>query len=103
VNAQGEPTVSHKGGAVGVVTVVDSYTLAFPSYDGSGMFLSMGNIAEAASPYVPDKNGETPFPVWKRIELVQDALPSKDTGQAVREGGVITQEEYGAKLAAGES
>jgi hypothetical protein len=52
---------------------------------------------------VPDKNGDTPFPAWKRIDLVQDALPSKDTGQAVRDGGVITQEEYGAKLAAGES
>ena len=46
VNARGEPTVSHKGGPVGVVTVVDGTTLAFPSYDGNGMFLSMGNIAE---------------------------------------------------------
>ncbi len=166
VNAQGEPTVSHKGGTVGVVTVVDATTLAFPSYDGNGMFLSMGNIAEtgkigmlfidfetpnrvrvqatatistddplmtkypgaqllvrakvekvffncarlihkhkrvAASPYVPDQNGETPFPAWKRIDLVQDALPSKDMGRAIGEGGVITQEEYGAKLATGES
>jgi predicted pyridoxine 5'-phosphate oxidase superfamily flavin-nucleotide-binding protein len=166
VNARGEPTVSHKGGPVGVVTVVDSKTLAFPSYDGNGMFLSMGNIAEtskigmlfidfetpnrmrvqatatlstddplmakypgaqllvrarvekvflncarlvhkhqrvSASPYVPDKNGETPFPAWKRIDLVQDALPPKDVGRAMREGGVITQEDYGAKLAAGES
>ena len=46
VNAQGEPTVSHKGGAVGVVTIVDACTLAFPNYDGNGMFLSMGNITE---------------------------------------------------------
>jgi hypothetical protein len=34
---------------------------------------------------------------------VQDVLPSKDMGRAIGEGGVITQEEYGAKLAAGES
>lgn len=166
VNAQEEPTVSYKGGTVGIVTVVDATTLAFPSYDGNGMFLSMGNIAEtskigmlfidfetpnrvrvqatatvsaddplmakypgaqllvrakvekvffncarlihkykraAASAYVPDPHGQTPFPAWKRIDLVQDALPSKDMGRSVGEGGVITFEEYSAKLAAGQS
>ncbi len=166
VNAQGEPTVSHKGGPVGVVTIVDANTLAFPSYDGNGMFLSMGNIVEttkigllfidfetpnrirvqatatlskddplmanypgaqlivrakvdkvflncarlihkhtrvSTSPYVPDENGETPFPAWKRIDLVQDGLPSKDVGRTAEEGGVITQDEYGAKLATGQS
>lgn len=44
VNADGYPTVSHKGGAPGFVQVVDERTLVFPSYDGNGMFLSMGNI-----------------------------------------------------------
>src|SRR3954451_13574459 len=45
VDADGHPTVSHKGGAAGFVRVVDPTTIAFPSYDGNGMFLSMGNIA----------------------------------------------------------
>ena len=45
VNADGHPTVSHKGGAAGFVRVVDRTTIVFPSYDGNGMFLSMGNIA----------------------------------------------------------
>ena len=45
VDPDGHPTVSHKGGAVGFVRVVDPSTLVFPSYDGNGMFLSMGNIA----------------------------------------------------------
>ncbi len=44
VNHEGQPTVSHKGGAVGFVRVVDPTTIVFPSYDGNGMFLSMGNI-----------------------------------------------------------
>ena len=44
VNHEGHPTVSHKGGAPGFVKVVDPTTLLFPSYDGNGMFLSMGNI-----------------------------------------------------------
>jgi hypothetical protein len=45
VDASGHPTVSHKGGAPGFVRVLDPTTLVFPSYDGNGMFLSMGNIA----------------------------------------------------------
>jgi predicted pyridoxine 5'-phosphate oxidase superfamily flavin-nucleotide-binding protein len=45
VDATGHPTVSHKGGSPGFVRVVDPRTLVFPSYDGNGMFLSMGNIA----------------------------------------------------------
>lgn len=48
VNADGWPTVSYKGGPVGMVRVVDERTLEFPSYDGNGMFLSMGNIESAA-------------------------------------------------------
>jgi predicted pyridoxine 5'-phosphate oxidase superfamily flavin-nucleotide-binding protein len=45
VDHRGYPTCSYKGGNPGFVKVVDSKTLAFPSFDGNGMFLSMGNIA----------------------------------------------------------
>ena len=41
----GVPQCSYKGGAPGFVRVVDSRTIAFPVYDGNGMFLSAGNIA----------------------------------------------------------
>jgi len=166
VNAAGEPTVSHKGGDVGTVTVIDSNTLAFPAYDGNGMFLSMGNITDTAkigmlfidfetpnrvrvqatatlhrddelmvsypgaiaivrahvdrvflncaryihkhtrvetSPYVPDENGEQPYPAWKRIDGLQGSLHPDDEGKAAAAGGVITEEEYGAKVMTGES
>jgi predicted pyridoxine 5'-phosphate oxidase superfamily flavin-nucleotide-binding protein len=45
VDHRGFPTCSYKGGNPRFVKVVDSKTLAFPSYNGNGMFLSMGNIA----------------------------------------------------------
>lgn len=45
VDERGRPTVSYKGGMPGFLRVLDSRTLAFPSYDGNGMYLSMGNIA----------------------------------------------------------
>jgi len=43
-DAQGRPNSSYKGGDPGFVRVVDDRTLAFPCYDGNGMFLSMGNV-----------------------------------------------------------
>src|SRR5450631_1450164 len=45
VDHDGRPTVSYKGGDAGFVKIVDSRTLVFPSYDGNGMFFSMGNVA----------------------------------------------------------
>jgi predicted pyridoxine 5'-phosphate oxidase superfamily flavin-nucleotide-binding protein len=44
VDHRGYPTCSYKGGNPGFVKVLNSKTLAFPSFDGNGMFLSIGNI-----------------------------------------------------------
>lgn len=166
VDGEGQPTCSYKGGDPGFVKVVDPATIAFPSYDGNGMFLSMGNIRSTArvgllfidfekphrlrvqgtasvaegdpllaeypgadlvvriavsrifvncsryvhqyrrvrgSRYVPRADCETPFAEWKRIDLVQEALPPRDIGRTERAGGTITVEEYESKLAAGEA
>ena len=43
-DAGGRPDCSYKGGRPGFVRVVDPHTLAFPSYDGNGMFKSLGNL-----------------------------------------------------------
>ena len=40
----GKPQCSYKGGDPGFVRVVDEHTIAFPAYDGNGMFLSLGNL-----------------------------------------------------------
>ena len=45
IDQNGNPTVSYKGGDPGFVRVVDSKTIAFPFYDGNGMFYSWGNIS----------------------------------------------------------
>jgi predicted pyridoxine 5'-phosphate oxidase superfamily flavin-nucleotide-binding protein len=44
-DADGQPDCSYKGGMLGFVRVVGPAELAFPSYDGNGMFRSLGNIA----------------------------------------------------------
>lgn len=165
VDPAGRPTVSYKGGAPGFVHVVDAGTLAFPCYDGNGMFYSMGNIAATSnvgllfmdlekpfrlrvqgqasvrsddpllpqmpgaqlvvrvatthifqncpryihrhqrvesSRYVPAADGRAPLAGWKRIDLIQEALPERDRGRADEEGGCLTIEDWGAKCAAGD-
>lgn len=166
VDGQGQPTCSYKGGDPGFVKVVDGKTLVFPSYDGNGMFLSLGNIGTnaqvgllfidfetphrlrvqgtasvdrtdallghysgadvvvrvavsaifvncsryvhkyqriAASRYVPRPECGAPFAEWKRIDLVQEALPPRDAGKTAQAGGTITVDEYEAKRAAGQA
>ncbi len=161
IDHRGYPTCSYKGGNPGLVRVVDPQTLVFPSYDGNGMFLSMGNIGgnpkigmlfidfetphrvrvhgnasiQAEDPllaeypgadmivrvkisevfincpryihrmsrvesskYVPQEGKETPPTQWKRIDLLQDALPACDRGIADKLGGTISMEEYGAMV-----
>ena len=44
IDRQGRPTVCYKGGDPGFVRVIDNKTVAFPCYDGNGMFYSMGNL-----------------------------------------------------------
>src|SRR3954454_16596497 len=43
-DAEGRPTCSYKGGQPGFVRVLNPRTVAFPSYDGNGMYLSAGNV-----------------------------------------------------------
>ena len=43
-DAHGQPTCSYKGGDPGFVRVMDERTIAFPSYDGNGVYLSAGNV-----------------------------------------------------------
>ncbi|MEO1492352.1 MAG: pyridoxamine 5'-phosphate oxidase family protein [Pseudomonadota bacterium] len=166
VDGEGMPTVSYKGGDVGFVKVLGPNRLIFPNYDGNGMWLSMGNISDAAnvgmlfmdmvtpwrirvqgkaklckdpalmadfpgcnmvvdvavtvvfqncaryihkhtrvetSPYVPDAEGNQPFPAWKRIEPLQPFLHPDDQGRAEQEGGTLSEEEYLEKVQDGTS
>ena len=44
LDPDGFPDVSYKGGLPGFVRVVGPSGIAFPSYDGNGMFKSLGNV-----------------------------------------------------------
>ncbi len=165
VDHEGRPTVSYKGGPQGFVRVLDPGTLAFPCYDGNGMFYSMGNIATTrsvgmlfmdferpfrlrvqgeatvrsddpligewpgaqllvrvalthifqncpryvhrftrveSSRYVPKADGSAPLAGWKRIDVIQDALPASDQGRTEAEGGCLTVDSWTEKVIAGD-
>ncbi|MYA88066.1 MAG: pyridoxamine 5'-phosphate oxidase family protein [Boseongicola sp. SB0662_bin_57] len=74
VTAEGEPTVSYKGGPVGFVKSLGDNRLVFPNYDGNGMWLSMGNIDAAAKIGMLFMDFETPW----RVRVQGDAKISKD-------------------------
>lgn len=165
VDANGSPTVSYKGGGPGFVRVLDEATVMFPSFDGNGMFLSMGNISASGeigmlfidfekphrlrlqgraelsrdtdmlaeykeadfvvkvsvhsifqncpryihrynkvdpSRYVPREDRETPLATWKRVDIMQDVLPERDTGKVDSAGGTMPLEEWIEKVKVGD-
>lgn len=78
VDATGWPTVSYKGGPAGFVRVLDPRTIAFPGYDGNGMFLSAGNVAENAKVGLLFIDFETPH-----------RLRVQGEGEVVRSGELV--------------
>jgi predicted pyridoxine 5'-phosphate oxidase superfamily flavin-nucleotide-binding protein len=48
-DAEGRPDCSFKGGAPGFIRVTGPDELAFPDYDGNGMFKSLGNVLANAN------------------------------------------------------
>ena len=74
IDHRGFPTCSYKGGSAGFVKVLDTKTIAFPSYDGNGMFLSMGNITDVNKVGLLFIDFETPH----RVRLHGTATVSKD-------------------------
>ena len=72
---RGQPDCSFKGGTPGFVKVIGASELAFPDYDGNGMFKSLGNIL--ANPSVGllfIDMGEKP----RRVRVNGEATVSRD-------------------------
>lgn len=74
IDHQGRPTVSHKGGDAGYIKIIDKNTLIFPSYNGNGMYLSMGNLNANPQVGLLFISFETP----RRVRMQGVATISKD-------------------------
>jgi len=49
VDASGQPQCSYKGGPRGFVKITSPSEIVFPLYEGNGLFISAGNIAETSN------------------------------------------------------
>lgn len=85
VDEDGRPTVSYKGGAVGLCRVLDPKTLIFPAYDGNGMFKSLGNISETAKVGMLFIDFQTP----NRVRIQGDARIRNDAEMLATFPGAI--------------
>lgn len=85
-DAQGRPSCSYKGGDPGFVHVLDERTLAFPVWDGNGMFVSAGNLSE--NPHVGLLFVDFPRGARLRVE-----------GEAALDDGPLREEWPEAQLA----
>lgn len=83
VDGMGRPSVSYKGGPVGLCHVVDAKTLVFPAYDGNGMFKSMGNAVETGKVGLLFIDFETP----NRLRVQGEASISTDDPEMARYPG----------------
>jgi predicted pyridoxine 5'-phosphate oxidase superfamily flavin-nucleotide-binding protein len=74
-DAGGRPDCSFKGGMPGFVRVTGAAEIAFPDYDGNGMFKSLGNLAENPAVGLLFLDFEKPrrLRVNGRAELCRDA------------------------------
>jgi predicted pyridoxine 5'-phosphate oxidase superfamily flavin-nucleotide-binding protein len=89
IDHMGRPTVSYKGGVAGFIRVLDANTLLFPSYDGNGMYLSMGNISGNAEIGMLFIDFEKPFRLRAqgRAEVIvggEEVAGFKDAEMAVK-------------------
>ncbi len=50
------------------------------------------------SKYVPNADCKTPFPTWKRIDMVKDSLPFDEKDRIEEEGGEITVDDWMRKI-----
>jgi predicted pyridoxine 5'-phosphate oxidase superfamily flavin-nucleotide-binding protein len=74
-DADGKPDCSFKGGTPGFVRVIGPGELAFPDYDGNGMFKSLGNVlVNPAVGLLFIDMGEKP----RRLRVNGDASVSRD-------------------------
>ncbi|MFA7306805.1 MAG: pyridoxamine 5'-phosphate oxidase family protein [Hyphomicrobium sp.] len=89
VDHNGRPTVSYKGGAKGFVRVIDDTTLMFPSYDGNGMYLSMGNISGNAEIGMLFIDFEKPFRL--RAQGRAELIVGGDDVKAFREAEMVVK------------
>ena len=83
-DADGRPQCSYKGGDPGFVRVLDEHTVAFPNYDGNGMYLSMGNCSRTRTSECCSSTSSPPRPSRLRLNGVASDRRGRRADRRVR-------------------
>jgi hypothetical protein len=94
LRVQGVANVTPNGGALRCPGALHLVRIA-----ASEIFVNCGRYIHKLAPqrlsaHVPDEHGEQPFPAWKRIDVIADALSDQDKSRVMAEGGPIPVEAY---------
>ncbi len=94
LRVQGEARIAPNEGPHGVPGAIHLVHIV-----ASQIFVNCGRYihklsAERLSPHVPDESGRQPFPAWKRIDLIADALSERDQNRVTAAGGPIPVDAY---------
>lgn len=73
-NADGRPTIQHRGGPAGFLKALDPRTLAFADYSGNRQYISAGNLSENPKAFIflMDYPNQTRIKIWGAAEVVED-------------------------------
>ena len=72
--ADGQPYIQHRGGARGLLKVIDERTLAFADFSGNRQYISVGNLAENDKAYIFVMNyaNRQRIKIWGRARIVEN-------------------------------
>src|SRR5215831_16970516 len=81
VNAEGQPTIQHRGGPPGFLQVLDEKTIGFADFRGNRQYITQGNLTDnpKACLFLIDYVNRQRVKIWGEGRIVEDdpALTAK--------------------------
>lgn len=73
-NAEGQPYIQYRGGALGFLKVVDDRTLGFADFGGNRQFITLGNLSENPKAFIflMDYANSRRIKLWGTARFVED-------------------------------
>jgi hypothetical protein len=73
-NAEGQPSIQHRGGPKGFLRVIDDKTLGFADVRGNRQYISTGNLAENPKVHIflIDYAHQQRIKIWGEAKVVED-------------------------------
>ncbi|MBL4884573.1 MAG: pyridoxamine 5'-phosphate oxidase family protein [Planctomycetaceae bacterium] len=73
-NAKGQPYIQYRGGAPGVLKVIDEKTLGFADFGGNRQYITLGNLSDNPQAFIflMDYVNSRRIKIWGTAKVVED-------------------------------